>query len=180
MAKPAFFRGFLGMHRFNKTVGPSAELPGMAGRAREELVEFGRRGQQGILPALLDVEHFIKQPLPHAGCRNHDFARPGPANDLLEHDGAIGEKRPPRRVYGIDRNQRFRVRPLDEAREIGGVAGRNDIAVGHGKRIIALAHVQLGECPPGAAHRVESAPREPLGDARPGQCLADNLDRRAW
>ena len=179
LAKPAFFRGFLDVHGFHESAGPIAELPGMAGRAGEELIELRRRDEQRILPALLHVEHFIKQPFPHAGRRNHDFAWPRPANDLVEHDGAIGKKRPPRRADRVDRNQRFGIRPFDEAREIGGVGGGDDIAVGHGERIIALAHVQLGERPPGAADRVESASREPLGDGRPGQCLADNLDRRA-
>jgi hypothetical protein len=121
----------------------------MAGRAGEEAIELRRRDEQRVLPALLRVEHFIKQPFPHAGRGNHDFARPRPANDLVEHDRAIGKKWAARRADRVDRNQRFGIRPFDDAREIGGVEGGNDIAVGHGERIIALAHVQLGERPLG-------------------------------
>ena len=155
----------------------------MTGRARAQKIIFTRRLKQRIARLHFRVQLLIKQAFAQAADRDHHLAGLAAPNDLLQHHRAIGERGTALRRYGAHGDQGFRIDALDQRGEIGGVARRNDIAMHHFERVIALAHVQFGERAPGAADRVKCPAAQFFQRRRLGQLLFGDalgvLDRTA-
>src|SRR5262245_35829387 len=70
MTQPLLVRRLVEAGRAHGTIRPADQFLAMHGRARAELVELARGGEEWIAPALLGVEQRIEQALAHAERRN--------------------------------------------------------------------------------------------------------------
>ncbi len=141
-------------------------------------MSLARGDDQRVLPALIAIEHFIKQAFANAGGGNGDFLRLGLAQNFVEHDGAIGEQRAAGRRDGFDRDQRIGVGALDEPGKIGGLHGGDRVAMHDAHEIIALAHMQSGERAPCSADGIERAAAQAFENFGLAQRLAHDFHRR--
>ncbi len=104
------------------------------------------------------------------------FAR---ADQVFQHQRAIGEQRATGHRDGLDIAQRLHLAAMHRAGEGQGIPGGNGVAVHHMQRVAVLEHVQARQRPPCAANRIEGTPGEPGENGRAVHGLAHDLLRLA-
>ena len=177
VAQAYFLRRFLDMARRHEGVAPTDQVFAMAGRAGAQQIILARRFHEWIARPQVVAQLLVEQAFAQAAGGNDHLARLSAPDDLLQHHGAIGERRTALRRNRPDGDQRICVDPLDQRGEIGGVARRDDIAMHNFERIIALTHMQLGERAPGSADRVKGAATQTVEWKGAGQLLPGDAQR---
>ena len=150
----------------------------MARGAGAQDIELARGHKQRILAALPIIQAFIQTPFAHTEYGNDNFPRAGLADNFFQHDSAISQQRAARGRNRGNRHQRIGIYPLNQRRKIHGIARGNGVAMHDMERIIALAHMQLGQSAPCAADRIKCAVMEMLQGRGFVKRIAHNFDRR--
>ena len=176
VAQAALVGGLVTVQGRDEPIRPGDQLLAVARRARAQDVEFRRRGQQRIDQPCVPVELLEQQALADARCRDRHLARAPDPDDLLQHDGSVGEQRAPRLRDRVDVLQQRHVGLLDDLQEAELVGGLHRVAVHHVDGVAAGRLVEPRDRPPRAADRVEGPPAQGL-ELRGGlaHVLADDL-----
>ena len=160
-------------------IGPGDQFLAVLGRARAQEVELARGGEQRVV-ARASPRRAANRADPRARRAPRSRPRCGlpSADDLLEHQRAIGEQRAA--GFGDDSRCADSVSASTRStsrRELERLARRDRVAVHDMQRIARLPHVQPGERAPRAADRVEGRARAACRarGTRVSACLHDLL-----
>ncbi len=183
VAEPPLRRRLVQAEAVEEAVAPGTQLLAMLRRARAQEVELVGGGEQRVDRLRLGREPLVEEALAHAERGHDDLLRIARPDDLVEHDGAVGEERPARLRDRFDALQRTGILAFDEPQEVEPFLRVEHVAVHDAQGVVAGGQVQACEGAPGAADRIKGTALKAPERPRPLEGLAGDalrlLDRAA-